>query len=579
MKVVHDVGKENLPPVIQIDSHELHAEDEVELDSDGFAKSGSTDNFDAMVDKINTQAAAKRLDEPAVVESGALVVEDDAELDSDGFAKSCSTDNFDSMVHKINTQAVAKTVDEPAVIEPGQPGVDSDGFWKSTESGDFDQRALASQAVGSMKVDDEKVEEKRLVNVQGKNVVVENVPAVLASQAGVGENADEKKGKKVILKNKKGEKLMVMEKVSNVGGCVAGRDRTVVDDANDKSSSSRTLAKASRKTVGRNVSAKKSTAGTVKKSNVFDKKKMSKRELDYEPRRKKRRLPDVSCDDELEMVPSHEAVKILFGDRDDNELDSGEVVGGNLHGLGGFVDGDEDVEFNPVGAIQSSQKKENIGDGDVENLSQEINKVNVKSTNDDKGGDNLIKERKGSNARKTKVSKIGSKTSLESESKRPQRMNRVRVKPVQFFGTEPEQAEFGYLEKCDDYKEGDDANAVFMFGEGQGYRKEYNIIPSDDDEFADQYLLNREEKDCRDSDAEDHSLEQMETSKPGPSGLSRKKRKAKKTNKVSATQWGPTQEVVSQNGTTRKIKLGTKLKQSIGKQGKFAYDQEHSLSL
>ena len=580
---------------------------ENEVDSDGFAKSDSQDNFESQLLLLNTQATAKSLEGPVGIKPG------ETGAGSGGFSMSDSQHNFEAAVQILNTQAAGKSLEEPVGIEPGETGADSDGFSKSTDSADFDRRAVsASQAV-----------------VVGKAVL--------------------EKGKEVILKNADGKKNRLTKK--NVDGCQgtdSGLASVVGDVGVGKSHSFMEEVKASTKSVKKNVEM-----GDGKKMKEFEEKKMSGAG-GVESRKKKRRLPDVYSDDEIEMVPSHEAVQILFGEGREEEMDSCEVVGGNLPGIVGENDCVSDGEFDAVGLVQSSQKISE-GGGEVENLSQEIkDKVNVKSAQQDQADDNLVKRRKVSNLKNVKASKsafeescgskmklgnqersalglvpdeVPSKTNSKLKTQRGrtmnraqtrsrtkaclgiggssslavvedevpskansklktqpvQRMNRVRVAPVQFFGTQRDKPDFGYLESCAGFEDDDDCDAVFMFGEGQNYRMEYNVILSDD-EFADQDILTPQEKDARESDDEDNSLDQMELDQPGPSVPKRQKKKNRRENldrhvDVSSTQWGPTQEFVSQSGTTRAIKLGVKKKQSIGKQGKFATDQKHSVNL
>ena len=457
------------------------------------------------------------------------------EVASDGFPKDDSQDAFFEKLatQKTGEAAACKTVEEPNAIEPSRSGGNS--WWEDS----FDERAAASQAFP-------------------KNILKEkNVDISLV-------NRDHG-----------------MKNVSNVGdGISTGGTKAV----SGKSTTPRVIAKASTKTKKEKVEAvmtskyleketKMKKVEDVKKSNDLEKKaKSTRRELEYEPRKKKRKLPDISEDD-LEMVPSHEAVKILFGEDRGEEMDSGEVVLGAL-GLEVDMEDTQALAVCPDEVAQSSQKENVEAGGDVVILSQEMQeKVTVDVA---KKGQQDEKDDKPSS------SKLSSK---KMDPKKPsKRMNRVRVAPVKFFGTEPDRPQLGYLgdPPADDEPAADDEydpHMEFMFGRGQGYRKEFNhIVP--DEEHDDQYLLDPVEKDRRDSDLEDYSLEHLKNL-PGPSGLKAKKKLKKKAGKadVSKTQWGPTQEVQTQNGTKHAIKLGHKNTQQIGKKGKYADDQLHSVSL
>ena len=169
------------------------------------------------------------------------------------------------------------------------------------------------------------------------------------------------------------------------------------------------------------------------------------------------------------------------------------------------------------------------------------------------------------------------KTSIQKSTlgKSSAKKDKVKVAPVKFFGTGIDKPKFGYLrtETCPET----DPYMEFMFGRRQGYRNEYNEVV-ENDEFEDHDILDPSERDNRESDDEVYGNDPDEKDKPGTSGLSRKKKSGPLV-EVSATQWGPTQKVLTQNGTKRSIKIGSKAKQKIGKQGSYADDQAHSVSL
>ena len=440
------------------------------------------------------------------------------EVVSDGFSKSDSQDQlcFDAIVHRINTQSTQmEKCDEPDAIGSWE----SDGFFKT---GDYvDDSVIPIQAVPENVLKEKNVDMATLKNVEakkpslGKTVSeVENVPP------------------------------------SGSGNSKVKKNTSMVAD-------------------------KKAESEKVSKADVETKLKNAKNELGS--RKKKRRLPDVSVDEETEMVPSLEAERILFGEEQDEEMNSCEIPKGFMPCLEG--DADSDLEFNPDEAPQSSQKQNDKTGCEVQNLSQEIQeKVSVSSAKENTGKVKpaLKSCLKNSSQKATPVKRNQKAT---SEKPRGQRMNRVRVKPVQFFGTVEDKPEFGYLDSVAVDDEPVNPHAEFMFGWSQGYRKEYNQVMIVDEEHDDQHLYHPNEKDARESDCEDNSNDQMEL--PGPSGLSTvKKRKTKSvTFEEGVTKWGPTQEIQTQGGSKHQIKLGVKKKQSLGKQGKYSDDQLHSVSL
>ena len=427
--------------------------------------------------------------DPAVLDAEV----EDAELDSDGFVK--SDGNFDLTVSQINAQKrVNESVVEPDAISSAQQEVDSDGFWKSSNSEEFDKLAAESQVKSSNVLKDK----------NGRNEIV---------MRGVGDD--------------KGRHVKLVKNVGNVAleSSVAGQ--AVLKD-------SRETRKGKLTRMNSNVS------GPAKNSKESGKINDSKKKVGFQSKKKKRRVIESSDADDDDMVPSHEAEKILFRVSDDEELDSGEVFKGKMAG------------------------SDDEGEGDLERLSQEIKEKAVV--------DPVVK----SSTKKTQCKKTSAVKA--STSKPSGKTDRVKVAPIRFFGQEPDRAEFGYLDE-----QGDnvpvEANMEFMFGRRQKYSKEYNVILSDN-EFEDENILDAREKDRRDSDNDDY-LDSIGANEAGPSGLksgSKRKLRTKKT-VVSSTQWGPTQEIETQNGTKHAVKIGMKMKQSLGKQGTYARDQRHSISL
>jgi len=466
-----------------------------------------------------------------------LVKNDSVALDADGFEISDSQDNFDLMVSQINTQAkLKKSCEEPAVIEPGLTSVDDDGFWKSSNSEEFDN--LASQAI---------VEKTLKENNQQQ------------------ETLGKKKGSLIAFKNELNDGKLKSNVTGTSSRKIAVAKVSKKTKKNEKENEKGMHLKKSKVNEGDDGLGKK-------KSNDIQTKKASRKNVDYEPRKKKRRLPDVSVEDLSEMVPSLEAEKILFGEPEGKELDSCEVLKGNIPGIDASMDVESDEEFHAEGLVQSSQKEKPDANREVENLSQEIkDKVHVEPVK--KG---CIKKSSGK----------------EDSSKKSSAKKTVKVAPVKFFGCEPEKTRFGYLDEpeyADDMQV--DKHMEFMFGQRQNYNLEYNVILSDD-EFEDDAILAPDERDRRESDDEDYSLEYIEDQKPGPSKTDKKKNTSKKpaskkaaskksadVAKVSTTEWGDTQEIVTQGGSKRAIKLGTKTQQELGKKAKYVYDQRHSVNL
>ena len=375
--------------------------------------------------------------DPAVLDAEV----EDAELDSDGFVK--SDGNFDLTVSQINAQKrVNESVVEPDAISSAQQEVDSDGFWKSSNSEEFDKLAAESQVKSSNVLKDK----------NGRNEIV---------MRGVGDD--------------KGRHVKLVKNVGNVAleSSVAGQ--AVLKD-------SRETRKGKLTRMNSNVS------GPAKNSKESGKINDSKKKVGFQSKKKKRRVIESSDADDDDMVPSHEAEKILFRVSDDEELDSGEVFKGKMAG------------------------SDDEGEGDLERLSQEIKEKAVV--------DPVVK----SSTKKTHCKK----TSAVKACRR------------------------------------------------QGYSKEYNVILSDN-EYEDENILDAREKDRRDSDNDDY-LDDIRVNEAGLKSGSKRKLSPKKT-VVSSTQWGPTQEIESQNGTKHAVKLGTKMKQSLGKQGSSAKDQRHSISL
>ena len=472
-----------------------------------------------------------------------LVKDDTGALDADGFSISDSQDNFDLLVSQINTQAmVKKSCEEPAVIEPGVTSVDDDGFWKSSNSDELDK--LASQAIVKKTLKENNQQQDILGKKKGSLTESKKELNDRKERSNVvGTSSRKIAVAKVSKKTKKNEKEN--EKIKPL-------KKSKVNEGDDG--------------VG------------MKKLNDVQMKKASRKKLDYEPRKKKRRLPDVSVEDLSEMVPSLDAEKILFEESEGKELDSCEVLKGNIPGIDASMDGESDVEFRAEGLVQSSQIEKPDANCEVENLSQEIkDKVHVEPVK--KG---CIKKSSGK----------------EDSSKKSSAKKTVKVAPVKFFGCEPEKTRFGYLDEPEPYA-GDmqvDKHMEFMFGQRQNYNLEYNVILSDD-EFEDDPILAPEERDRRESDDEDYSLEYIEDQNPGPSKTAKEKNTSKKAAskkaaskkaaskksadvaKVSTTEWGDTQEIVTQGGSKRAIKLGTKTQQELGKKAKYIYDQRHSVNL
>ena len=468
------------------------------------------------------------------------VKDDSVVLDADGFEISDSQDNFDLLVSQINTQAKPKkSCEEPDVIEPGATSVDDDGFWKSSNSEDFDNLATQAMAKNTLKENNQQqgtLGKKKGSSIASKNELNDDKATSNVSRSSSRKIAVAKKTKK---NEKENEKRMPLKKSKvNEGDDLLGK----------------------------------------KKLNDIQTKKASRKKLDYEPKMKKRRLPDVSVEDLSEMVPSLEAEKILFEDPEGKELDSCEVLKGNIPGIDASMDGDFDEDFNAEGLVQSSQKEKPDANCEVENLSQEIkDKVHVEPVK--KG---CIKKSSGK----------------EGSSKKSSAKKTVKVAPVKLFGCEPEKTRFGYLDEPEPYADDMqvDKHMEFMFGQRQNYNLEYNVILSDD-EFEDDPILGPEERDRRESDDEDYSLEYIDDQKPGPSKSAKKKNTTKKAaskkaaskkaaskkpadvDKVSTTEWGDTQEIVTQGGSKRAIKLGTKTQQELGKKAKYVYDQRHSVNL
>ena len=458
------------------------------------------------------------------------VKDDSVVLDADGFEISDSQDNFDLLVSQINTQAKPKkSCEEPDVIEPGATSVDDDGFWKSSNSEDFDNLATQAMAKNTLKENNQQqgtLGKKKGSSIASKNELNDDKATSNVSRSSSRKIAVAKKTKK---NEKENEKRMPLKKSKvNEGDDLLGK----------------------------------------KKLNDIQTKKASRKKLDYEPKMKKRRLPDVSVEDLSEMVPSLEAEKILFEDPEGKELDSCEVLKGNIPGIDANLDADFDEEFHAEGLVQSSQKEKPDAECEVENLSQEIKeKVNVEPVKK-----TCIKNSSGKEA---------------SSKKASAKKKKVKVAPVKFFGCEPERPQFGYLEDAASHADDIlvDKHMEFMFGRRQNYNLEYNVILSDD-EHEDDPILGPEERDRRESDDEDYSLEYLEDQNPGTSkpakGKKNSKKGSKKSNEVaktSTTEWGDTQEIVTQGGSKRAIKLGTKTQHELGKKAKYVIDQRHSVNL
>ena len=473
----------------------------------------------------------------------------DMEVDSDGFSKSDSQDNFEALVSQIQSQAVVKKKEdldeEPPVIEPDDMKVNSDGFWESSNSGEFDK--LASQAISQASC---------------KNVLKEK-------------NVDEK------------AKLPVK------GG-------TKKEETNTKS---RSIVKARKKQGLKSDAGGKKTETTSKSEATQDKKKVKKRVIEYEPKKKVRKLPE--CSDSLEkffeadsddnQVPSIEAEKILFGERGKEEMDSCEIIKEAKFSSHVEFDDKNDNEFDAREVEQSTQCKENDG-GEVQSLSQEMEKRIVFEPENVSKTSSILKSVNRQESEKSTSSKPSSSrvawaqenSQAAGPSNAPSsKAGPSKVKPVKLFGTDPDQPLFGYLEEDDR-----PLDPYFQFGN----KTEYNHVISDD-EYDDQDILLPEEKDSRDSDGDDFSEKYLKIKKSENdrkkaecSGSSGKKSSVKKNSRSSlkrgaeneeksGVSWGPTQEVLTQGGTKRSIKLGIKTKGNIGKQGKYAADQKHSVKL
>ena len=273
-----------------------------------------------------------------MVEKVDLVKDDSVALDADGFAISDSQDNFDLLVSQINTQAqVKKSCEEPAVIEPGEASVDGDGFWKSSNSEEFDK--LASQAV---------VNKTLKENNQQNDTVGKKKGSLIEA-------------KKVTLNDGKAKSNVVGTSSRKIAVAKASKKAKKNEKENEESKPLKKL----------NVNEGEDGVGKEKLTGT-QRKKAARKNLDFEPRKKKRRLPDVSVDELSEMVPSLEAEKILFDESAEKELDSCEILKGNIPGIDVNLDGDFDEDFHAEGLVQSSQKEKPDADCEVENLSQEI---------------------------------------------------------------------------------------------------------------------------------------------------------------------------------------------------------------
>ena len=482
---------------------------------------------------------AEKENDPSVLKSQV-----DMEVDSDGFFKSDSQENFEALVSQIKSQAVVKKEEdideEPSVIEPDDIKVNSDGFWESSNSGEFDK--IASQVISQ---------------ASRKNVLKEK-------------NVDE---------NAKG-----------------------VNKKEGTNTKSRSIAKARKRQVLKSDAGGKKTETTSKSDGTQDKKKDKKRVIEYEPKKKVRKLPESSdslekffeADSDDNQVPSVEAEKILFGERGKEEMDSCEIIKGAKFSSHVDFDDKNDNEFDACEVEQSTQCKEDVV-GDVQSLSQEMEKrivfehKNVSKTSSILKSVNRQKSEKSISTKRSlsRVAWAQENSQAAGPSNAPSsKAGPSKVKPVKLFGTDPDQPLFGYLE--DDRP----LDPYFQFGN----QTEYNHVISDD-EYDDQDILLPEEKDSRDSDDDDFSEKclkfkksENERKKAGCSGSSGKKSSVKKNarsslkrgaenEEKSGVSWGPTQEVLTQGGTKRSIKLGVKTKGNIGKQGKYAADQKHSVKL